>query len=226
MTRISHDIRTPMNAIIGFAEVMIDERFGAIGNERYGEYLKDIRACGERVITLIDDMLDLSRVETGKLDLAFANVALNDLVEQCVAMMQPQANRARIIIRTSLASSLPPVVADGRTLRQIVINLISNAIRLANAGGQVIVSTALSDDGGVALRIRDTGAGMSETEVAAALEPFRAITPDVQGAAAGAGLNLSLTKALVEANRAQFAIKSSSNSGTLAEVIFTSTAQN
>jgi signal transduction histidine kinase len=226
MTRISHEIRTPMNAIIGFAEVMIDERFGAIGNERYGEYLKDIRACGERVIALIDDMLDLSRVETGKLDLAFANVALNDLVEQCVAMMQPQANRERIIIRTSLASSLPPVVADGRTLRQIVINLISNAIRLANAGGQVIVSTALSDGGGVALRIRDTGPGMSETEIAAALEPFRAITPDDQGAAAGAGLNLSLTKALVEANRAQFAIKSSPNAGTLAEITFTSMAQN
>lgn len=220
MTRISHEIRTPMNAIIGFAEVMIDERFGPIGNERYGEYLKDIRACGERVITLIDDMRDLSRIETGKLDLAVTEVALNDLVEQCVAMMQPQANRERIIIRTSLAPTLPLVAADSRTLRQIVINLIGGAIRLANAGGQVIVSTALADDGGVALRVRDTGAGMSESEIAAALEPFGAISPDNQGAAAGPGLNLSLTKALVEANRARLTIKSAPHAGTLAEVAF------
>lgn len=225
MTRISHEIRTPMNAIIGFAEVMIDERFGPIGNARYGEYLKDIRACGERVIALIDDMRDLSRIETGKLDLAIANVALNDMVEQCVAMMQPQANRERIIIRTSLAPTLPLVGADSRTLRQIVINLIGNAIRLANAGGQVIVSTALTDDGGVALRVRDTGPGMSESEIVAALEPFSAISPDHQGAA-GPGLNLSLTNALTEANGARLTIKSAPHSGTLTEVAFAAAAGN
>lgn len=217
LARISHEIRTPLNAIIGFAEVMISERFGTLGNERYGEYMKDIRASGERVIAIIDDFLELSRIETGKLDLSFANLNLNDLVEACVTVMQPQANRERIIIRTSLAHALPQVSVDARAMRQITMNLISNSIRLASAGGQVIVSTALSDRGEIALRIRDTGHGLSEREVAAAMEPFR--TPPPGDAADSSALSLSLTKALVEANRARFNIKNAGH-GTLIEVVF------
>jgi signal transduction histidine kinase len=216
---MSHELKTPLNAIIGFAEVMIAERFGALGNERYVEYMKDIRASGERVIAIINDLLDLSRIETGKLDLAFSNQNLNDLVEQCVAVMQPQANRERIIIRTSLAQMLPQVMADARALRQITLNLIGNSIHLANAGGQVIVSTALSDFGEVVLRVRDTGHGLNDNEVAAAMEPFRTPAPSDQ-ATDSSGVSLSLTKALVEANRAQFQIKTGGHSGTLIEVLF------
>jgi PAS domain S-box-containing protein len=222
LARISHEVRTPLNAIIGFAEVMIGERFGALGNERYVEYMKDIRASGERVTAIINDLLDLSRIETGKLDLAFANQNLNDLVEQCVAVMQPQANRERIIIRTSLAHLLPPVVADARALRQITLNLIGNSIHLANAGGQVIVSTALSDFGEVVLRVRDTGHGLNDNEVAAAMEPFRTPAPSDQ-ASDSSGVSLSLTKALVEANRARFQIRTGPHSGTLIEVVFAHT---
>ncbi|MGH6751250.1 MAG: PAS domain S-box protein, partial [Bradyrhizobium sp.] len=223
LARISHEVRTPLNAIIGFAEVMIGERFGALGNERYVEYMKDIRASGERVISIVNDLLDLSRIETGKLDLAFTNQNLNELVESCVAVMQPQANRERIIIRTSLAHTLPPVVADARALRQITLNLIGNSIHLANAGGQVIVSTALSDFGEVMLRVRDTGHGLNDNEVAAALEPFRTPAPSDQ-ASDSAGVSLSLTKALVEANRARFQIKTGARSGTLIEVVFSHAA--
>ena len=218
LARVSHEVRSPLNAIIGFAEVMIGERFGALGNERYTEYMKDVRASGQRVITVIDDLTNLSRIETGKLDLAFANQNLNDMVESCVAVMQSQANRERIIIRTSLAQMLPPVVADGPALRQITMNLIGNSIHLANAGGQVIVSTALTDFGEVALRIRDSGHGLNDNEVAAAMEPFHAQGP-LDQSPEGAP-SLSLTKALVEANRAQFHIKTGPRSGTLVEVLF------
>jgi PAS domain S-box-containing protein len=218
LARISHEVRTPLNAIIGFSEVMIAERFGAL-NERYIEYMKDIRSSGERVIAIVNDLLDLSRIETGRLDLTFASQNLNDLVEQCVAVMQPQANRERIIIRTSLAPMLPAVIADARALRQIALNLIGNSIHLANAGGQVIVSTALSDFDEVVLRVRDTGQGLNEKEVAAAMEPFRTQPPSDQ-ATVNSGINLSLTKALVEANRAHFHIKTASHSGTLIEVTF------
>jgi PAS domain S-box-containing protein len=219
LARISHEVRTPLNAIIGFAEVMIAERFGTLGNERYAEYLKDIRASGERVIAIINDLTELSRIETGKLDLAFTNQNLNELVEACVSVMQPQANRERIIIRTSLAQALPSVVADARTLRQITLNLIGTSIHLANSGGQVIVSTAFSDMGEVVLRVRDTGHGLNDNEVAAALEPFRTPPPSDQ-ASDSSGVSLSLTKALVEANRAQFHIKTGGHSGTLIEVVF------
>ncbi|NPU64798.1 PAS domain S-box protein [Bradyrhizobium sp. 83012] len=219
LARISHEVRAPLNAIIGFAEVMIGERFGTLGNARYAEYMKDIRTSGERVVSLIDDLLELSRIETGKLELAFTAQNLNELVEGCVAVMQPQANRARIIIRTSLSQTLPPVIADTRALRQIATNLISASISLANAGGQVIVSTALSDFGEVVLRVRDTGHGLNDQAVAAALEPFRA-TAGAELSSEGAGLSLSLTKALVEANRAQFHVKAAPKSGTLMEVVF------
>ncbi|UPJ54525.1 PAS domain S-box protein [Bradyrhizobium sp. 200] len=218
LARISHEVRTPLNAIIGFSEVMIGERFGALGNERYLEYLKDIRASGERVIAIVNDLLDLSRIETGKLDLAFTNQNLNELVESCVAVMQPQANRERIIIRTSLAHMLPPVIADARALRQITLNLIGNSIHLANTGGQVIVSTALSDFGEVMLRVRDTGHGLNDNEVAAALQPFRTHAPSDR--AESSAVSLSLTKALVEANRAKFQIKTGGRSGTLIEIVF------
>lgn len=219
LAKISHELRAPLNAIIGFAEVMIGERFGALGNDRYAEYLKDIRASGQRVISFIDDLVDLSRIETGKLDLSFSSQNLNELVESCVAVMQPQANRERIIIRTSLAHTLPPVVADTRALRQIAMNLIGTSIHLAKAGGQVIVSTALSDFGEVVLRVRDTGRAMNDNQVAAALEPFRTRDPSDQAADISA-VSLSLTKALVEANRAQFHIKPGPHTGTLVEVVF------
>jgi PAS domain S-box-containing protein len=220
LAKISHEIRTPLNAIIGFSEVMMSERFGAVGNDRYREYLKDIHTSGAHLVSLVNDLLDLSKIEAGKLELDFATVDLNVLTQQCVALMQPQANRERIIIRTSLAQPLAPVVADARSVRQIVLNLLSNSIKYTAAGGQVIVSTAQNDAGDVMLRVRDTGVGMSEQELAVALEPFRQLATSDRFGSGGSGLGLPLTKALVEANRASFSIKSAVNNGTLVEVAF------
>lgn len=218
LARVSHEVRTPLNAILGFAEVMMEERFGPLGNERYKDYLKDIHASGNHVISLVNDLLDLSKIEAGKLDLNFTSVNLNEVVSGSVALLQPQANRSRIIIRTSLAPKLPPVVADLRSLKQIVLNVLSNAVKFTPAGGQVIVSTALTDLGQAVIRVRDTGVGMNEKEIATALEPFRQLATSSRET--GTGLGLPLTKALVEANRATFAIQSALNNGTLVEVIF------
>ncbi|HEX2654024.1 MAG TPA: histidine kinase dimerization/phospho-acceptor domain-containing protein [Xanthobacteraceae bacterium] len=223
LAKISHEIRTPLNAIIGFSEVMMEERFGPIGNERYREYLKDIHASGGHLVSLINDLLDLSKIEAGKLDLTFSSVHLNELIQQCVALMQPQANRERIIIRTSLSPTLPPIVVDARSIRQIVLNLLSNSVKFTGAGGQVIVSTALTGHGDAVLRVRDTGVGMSEKEIETALEPFRQLATSSRWGSGGTGLGLPLTKALVEANRATFAIKSAVNAGTLVEITFPST---
>jgi PAS domain S-box-containing protein len=220
LAKVSHEIRTPLNAIIGFSEIMMQERFGPVGNERYREYLKDIHASGEHLVSLVNDLLDLSKIEAGKLELSFGCIDLNDLTQQCVAIMQPQANREHIILRTSLPHALPQIVADARSVRQIILNLLSNSVKFTGAGGQVIVSTTLSDAGDVALHVRDTGGGMSEKEIERALEPFRQLaTPALLGGN-GTGLGLPLTKALAEANRASFAIKSAANTGTLAEIVF------
>jgi PAS domain S-box-containing protein len=220
LAKISHEIRTPLNAIIGFSEVMMGERFGPIANERYREYLKDIHASGGHLVSLLNDLLDLSKIEAGKVDLNFTGVNLNELTQQCVAIMQAQANQERIIIRTSLPPVLPQIIADARSVRQIVLNLLSNSIKFTGAGGQVIVSTALTDNGEVALRVRDTGAGMTEKDIQTALEPFRQLATSTRWGSGGTGLGLPLTKALSEANRARFSIKSAINSGTLVEVSF------
>jgi PAS domain S-box-containing protein len=219
LAKISHEIRTPLNAIIGFSEVMLDERFGAIGNERYRDYIRDILSSGTHIMSLVNDLLDLSKVEAGKMDLKFEAVPLADVIGDCVAMMQPQANRERIIIRTSLPAAVPPIVADTRSVRQIVLNLLSNAIKFTPAGGQVIVSIVAEETGEVVIRVRDTGHGMTEKEVEMALEPFRQLST-TQSATAGTGLGLPLTKALVEANRAAFQIDSTPGQGTLVTITF------
>ncbi len=220
LAKISHEIRTPLNAIIGFSELMMEERFGPVGNDRYREYLRDINRSGALLMSLINDLLDLSKIEAGKLDLAFEAVQANEIVQECVALMQPQANRERIIIRTSLSPDAPRVVADARSLRQIVLNLLSNAVKFTQAGGQVIVSTTLEDAGDVVIRIRDTGVGMSAHDLETALKPFRQLTTSGRARADGTGLGLPLTKALVEANRATFAIDSAIGEGTMVRVTF------
>ncbi|WP_188611624.1 ATP-binding protein [Chelatococcus reniformis] len=221
LAKMSHEIRTPLNAMIGFAEVMLEERFGAIGNERYREYVRGIHESGGHVISLVNDLLDLAKVEAGKLELDFTRVHLNALVTSCVAIMQQQANRERVVLRTSLASRLPAIVADERSLRQVVLNVLANALKFTDAGGQVIISTTQSEIGEVILRVRDTGIGMSQDEVAVALQPFRQLATTRRSG--GTGLGLPLTKALTEANRGALAITSAKDEGTLVEIVMPAT---
>lgn len=220
LAKISHEIRTPLNAIIGFSEVMLEERFGPIGSERYKQYLGDIHSSGGYLLSLVNDLLDLSKIESGKLDLVFAPVYLNDLVLQTITLLQPQANRNGIILRSSLQAT-PPVVADARSIRQIMLNLLSNAVRFTPEGGQIIISTGSTKQNEVSLRVRDTGIGMQHDEIALALEPFRQIGSDQNRARGdGTGLGLPISKALAEANHASFNIESEPEKGTLISVIF------
>ena len=219
LAKVSHEIRTPLNAIIGFSEVMVEERFGTIGTERYKDYLNDIRVSGKHIMSLINDLLDLSKVEAGKLTLDVQPTDINALVQESVGLMQPQSTSDQIIVRTSLGSNLPRIAADERSLRQIILNLLSNGLKFTPSGGQIIISTLLEDDGAVKLRIRDTGVGMSEEEIKDAFEPFRQIAP-TRNTETGTGLGLPLTKALVEINKARLNITSEKNHGTLVEVHF------
>lgn len=220
LAKISHEIRTPLNAIIGFSDMMIEERLGRIENDRYRGYLRDIKRSGAHVLELINDLLDLSKIEAGKVELEFDACNLNAIVSETVALAQPDANKERVIIRTSLSAVVPKVVADPRSLRQIILNLVSNGIKFTKSGGQVIVSTVYDQSGEVVLRVRDTGVGMSDADLVQALQPFRQVQ-SVAGSQ-GTGLGLPLTKALVEANRAHFHIESEPDEGTLIEIHFPS----
>jgi PAS domain S-box-containing protein len=220
LTRVSHEVRTPLNAIIGFSELMAEERFGPIGNQRYLDYSKDIHRSGRHVLDLVNDLLDISKIEAGEQEMNFEAVALNEALAESVALMQPQANRERVIIRSSFASTLPDVVADLRSIKQIALNLLSNAVRYTGAGGQVIVSTAYELNGEVVIRVRDTGAGMRQQDIDQAMKPFKQLSTVRRGRGDGTGLGLPLTKAMVEGNRAKFEISSTPGQGTLVEIKF------
>jgi signal transduction histidine kinase len=219
LAKVSHEVRTPLNSILGFTELMLEERLGAIGNARYKGYVEDIHQSGLYALSLLNDLLDISKIEAGKFELDFTAVDVPELVEACVNSLQPLAKRERILLRTSLAPNLPAVIADRRRLKQILLNLLSNAIKFTNVGGQVFVSVKLIEGGELRLRVHDNGVGMTKDEIAFAMHPFHQLdtTPRKQ---TGTGLGLPVTKALVAANRARLVLISERGVGTSADVIF------
>jgi signal transduction histidine kinase len=165
LANISHELRTPLNAILGFSEVMRSQRFGALSNQKYLGYANDIHESGEHLLSLINDLLDLSKVEAGKLELNFTSVNLASLVDQCLAVLQEHAAAAQVVLRKNIPAGLPNVVADQRSVKQILLNLISNAVKFTDPGGQVIVSARLAKTGELTVSVKDTGIGMSEAEL-------------------------------------------------------------
>ncbi len=218
LAKVSHEVRTPLNSVIGFAELMLQERFGPIGSARYKGYAEDIHQSGLYALSLLNDLLDISKIEAGKFELDFTAVDVTEVVEACVASLQPLAKRTRIVLRSSLGDDLPVVVADPRRLRQVLLNLLTNAIKFTKEGGQVIVSGTMVD-GELRLRVRDSGVGMSKNDIAYAMQPFNQLdtAPRRQS---GTGLGLPLTKALTDAIRARLELTSEPGVGTSADVIF------
>ena len=220
LAKVSHEVRTPLNSIIGFSEIMKDEQLGPIGNERYRGYIRDIHDSGLYALSLVNDLLDISKIEAGEFALNFTAVNLDEVAAESIHSMQPQAQRQRVLLRTALADDIPPVLADRRTIKQIILNLVSNAIKFTRPGGQVIVSTQRTRSGGVKLRVRDTGIGMSQGEIAVAMQPYQQLDTSPPREQTGTGLGLPLTKALAEANQAKFKLRSIADAGTRVDVTF------
>lgn len=214
LAKMSHELRTPLNAIMGFSDLILGELFGPIGNGRYREYVGDIRQSSEHLQGIIDDVLDLSRIESGHLELVQKPVNVAGAVEEALTMMRTTATRGAVAISNNVPGNLPLVRADARRLRQVLLNLLSNAVKFTPEGGRVDIAADITGDGALVLRVMDTGIGIPPEELPKVTEVFVQSNLAVARKHAGAGLGLPLAKHLVELHGGRLTIDSAVQTGT------------
>ncbi|MEX0758888.1 MAG: ATP-binding protein, partial [Tistlia sp.] len=225
LATMSHELRTPLNAIIGFAEVMLRAFYGPIGEPRYVSYLEDIRGSGLLLLQLLDDILDLSKVEAGKIELAEEPVDLAQVVVDCLRMLASRARAGGVTLEPlRVAPDLPLLRGDERRLRQVVLNLLSNAVKYNRPDGSVQVSLAppgqaAADGAGLVLVVCDTGPGIPEAELERVFDPFVQLERSGEGRE-GVGLGLPLARQLVQLHEGTIRLTSGPGQGTTAEVRF------
>jgi len=220
LAKMSHELRTPLNAILGFSEIMRDQLFGPLNNDKYIRYLNDIHASGEHLLNLINDILDLSRIESGKFKIDEEIVDLEGVINKSITLLEEQAQRKSLTLKAFLPPDLPRLRADSRSVRQILLNLLSNSLKFTPPGGSVTVAAVHRPDGYLELTVADTGVGMSPDEVAEAFQPFSRSDGSKLKENEGAGLGLFISKSLVELHGAQLSISSSEGKGTVVTVTF------
>ena len=219
LANMSHELRTPLNAIIGFSEIITRELYGPVGQPQYEEYIADIHRSSTHLLSLINDILDLSKIEANKHELAEEEIELGEIFESCRAILEQRASAARVSLQIDSVRSVPPILADKRALRQMLLNLASNAIKFTPEGGQVHLAGCVEEDGRLAIRVTDTGVGMAREDIPKALEPFRQLSTDqTVYAAEGTGLGLPLTLALVRLHGGTLVIESEPKVGTVVTV--------
>ncbi|MEA1677514.1 PAS domain-containing sensor histidine kinase [Nitrospirillum sp. BR 11163] len=219
LANMSHELRTPLNAIIGFSEIIGSQSLGAIGNPAYAEYAKDIHDSGRMLLDLINDILDLSKIEAGKRELNEHSVDLPRVFASCLRVVKERAIRGGIHLQTDYADFLPRLRADEVALKQLLSNLLANAVKFTLKGGTVTLGARVDGDGRLVITVADTGIGMRAEDIGRALEPFRQIENPLTRTAGGAGLGLPLVRALVELHDGKLEIESEPGTGTIARVI-------
>ncbi|MHA1566250.1 MAG: PAS domain S-box protein [Alphaproteobacteria bacterium] len=220
LANMSHELRTPLNAVIGFSEIIWHETFGPVGNQKYAEYAHDIHASGEHLLSLINDILDLSKVESGMDELMEEDIEVAELVNAVVMLVTGRAHKASVNLQLDINQDVPPIHADERKLKQILLNLLSNAIKFTNQGGQVTIKTWCDPSGRHIFRVTDTGIGITPDDIPKAFEKFAQIDSTLARISDGTGLGLPLSKALVEAHGGRLELTSEINVGTVVTVSF------
>jgi signal transduction histidine kinase len=217
LANMSHELRTPLNAVIGFSDILLQQMFGPLGHGRYLDYARDINECGAHLLQLVNEILDLSKIEASKLDLHLEPIDAVRVMTGCARLMGARAREAGLAMRLEMPDdeTLPPLRADETKFKQIVLNLLSNAIKFTPEGGTVTLSVARDGDARVLLTVADTGIGMSEDEVREALKPFRQVDNSHTRKHQGTGLGLPLAKALTELHGGAFSIASAPARGTI-----------
>jgi signal transduction histidine kinase len=216
LANMSHELRTPLNAIIGFSEIMQNEMFGEIGNDRYTAYARDIHESGMHLLYVINDILDLSKIEAGKLSLTLAEVNLADVIDASIRLIRQTAADADITVESKLGDDLPVVRVGLRMLKQMLMNLMSNAIKFTPTGGRVRITAARAGAEYVKIAVVDTGIGISPEDLPRVLEPFVQAEHPVANRETGTGLGLPLTKSLAELHGGTFQLWSRVGFGTRA----------
>ncbi len=213
LANVSHELRTPLNAIIGFSEVMAAEMFGPLGNERYKGYVTDVLSSGRHLLEVISDILDIAKIESGRMEFNFTQVDPEEVTAAAVRIVENRAEAAGLRLDTKVAEAVPMIWADRRRVLQILVNLLSNAVKFTPDGGKIEVWLTAEEDE-VSFIVHDTGIGMSDDEVVVAMEPFRQVDGSLSRRYEGTGLGLPLVRAFVELHGGRLDIASHKGKGT------------
>ena len=220
LATMSHELRTPLNAILGFSEVMKGELFGAHAIPAYRDYSADIHSSGQHLLALINEILDLSRVEAGRYELKEDAVSLSAIIEDCQHLLMLRAQKRDIVMTDAIEPELPRLWADERAVRQVALNLMTNAIKFTPQGGQVTIKVGWTASGGQYFSVRDTGPGIPESEIPVVMSSFGRGTLAQKNAEEGSGLGLPIVKGLIELHGGTFTLKSKVREGTEVIVVF------
>ncbi|MCC7045396.1 MAG: CHASE domain-containing protein [Alphaproteobacteria bacterium] len=218
LAMMSHELRTPLNAIIGFSEVIADQRFGPSATARYVDYARIIHSSGQQLLELISQLLDMSKIEAGRLEMYYEDVNLAEVVEDCCRLLQNRASEGGVTLAAEIGAAAPIVHADRRALRQITLNLVANAIKFTPGGGCVRLSLDIGPDGAVGMTVADTGIGISEEALARIFQPFQQADSSIARRFGGTGLGLAISRALVEAHGGTLTLESKLGAGTIARL--------
>jgi PAS domain S-box-containing protein len=220
LANMSHELRTPLNAINGFARIIADGLFGPLDNEKYEEYMQDILDSGEHLLSIINDILDISKVEAGQMDLKEEKTSLHEVVHAAVALVSNRAKQNELTVTSALDDGLPALWADPRALKQIALNLLSNAIKFTPSGGEIECGARLEADSTIRLYVADTGVGIAEEHHELIFEPFSQLDHDLAAKIEGTGLGLALCKQLASLHGGEIAVISEVGKGTAVSVKF------
>ena len=220
LANMSHELRTPLNAIIGFSEMMLREVLGKLGNEQYRAYVGDIHASGTHLLQIINDILDLSKAEAGKLTLDEEVFDLRDIMRSVDQLTAGRVHEGGLTYEVALADDLPPLRGDERKTKQILLNLITNAVKFTPPGGRITVTARFDPEDGLAVTVADTGIGIAEHDLDRVLKPFEQVDSSLSRQHQGTGLGLPLVKAMMEMHGGRLQLDSELGAGTAMTVIF------
>jgi len=224
LANMNHELRTPLNAIIGFSELILVGTFGPMVHPQYDEYVKYINEAGQHLLKVVNDILDLSKIEAGKAALRIEEIDVGEAVESVQRILKLRAEQAGVCMRTAIPRDLPLLVADACKFKQILLNILSNAIKFSPPGSTVTLDTFAEGDGSLVLRVADTGIGIAPEDVAKAMAAFSQVDSHLNRKYEGTGLGLPLTKALVELHGGTFELNSAVGIGTTVTIRLPKTA--